>query len=46
MIDAVTTGDVRDFAEKIAGSAPAALALYGPIDGGPTLDEIQDRRVA
>ena len=46
MIDAVTTGDVRDFVEKIAGSAPAALALYGPIDGGPTLDEIQDRRVA
>ena len=46
MIDAVTTGDVRDFAEKIAGSAPAALALYGPIDGGPTLDEIQDRRLA
>ena len=46
MIDAVTTGDVRDFAEKIAGSAPAALALYGPIDGGPTLGQIQDRRVA
>jgi predicted Zn-dependent peptidase len=46
MIDAVNTGDVRDFAEKMAESAPAALALYGPIDGGPTLAQIQDRRVA
>jgi predicted Zn-dependent peptidase len=46
MIDAVTTGDVRDFAEKIVSKAPAALALYGPVGGGPTLDQIQGRRVA
>lgn len=45
-IDAVTTADVRDFAETIAGTAPAALALYGPIDGAPTLAELQERRAA
>lgn len=45
-IDAVTTGDVRDFAETIAATAPAALALYGPIDGAPSLAELQERRAA
>ncbi len=45
-IDAVTTGDVRDFAEQMAVSAPAALALYGPIEAAPTLAELQDRRAA
>ena len=46
MIDAVTTGDVRDFAEKMAATAPVALALYGPVDGGPTLDAVQARRLS
>ncbi len=45
-IDAVTTGDVRDFAEMAAGTAPVALALYGPITGAPTLAELQKRRAA
>ena len=45
-IDAVTTGDVRDFAAWIAGTAPAALALYGPIDAAPTLAQLQERRAA
>lgn len=45
-IDAVTTGDVRDLAQHMASSAPAALALYGPIDGAPGLEELQERRVA
>ncbi|MBI6628949.1 M16 family metallopeptidase [Pontibaca salina] len=45
-IDAVTTGDVREFAETMAVTAPAALALYGPIDGAPTLAQLQDRRAA
>ena len=36
-IDAVTTGDVRDFAETMAAAAPAALALYGPVDAAPSL---------
>jgi predicted Zn-dependent peptidase len=45
-IDAVTTGDVRDFAENIAATAPAALALYGPIDSAPSLADLQERRAA
>ena len=45
-IDAVTTGDVRDFAARIAADAPAALALYGPVDGAPTLDALRERRAA
>ncbi|AEI93281.1 MULTISPECIES: M16 family metallopeptidase [Roseobacter] len=46
MIDAVTTGDVREFAREIAESAPAALALYGPVEGAPTLAALQERRAA
>ena len=46
MIDAVTTVDVLDFAEKMAATAPVALALYGPVDGGPTLDAVQARRLS
>ncbi|MCR8550089.1 insulinase family protein [Salipiger sp. P9] len=43
-IDNVTTGDVRLFAEELAGRAPAALALYGPVAGAPGLDALQARR--
>ncbi|MFK7746147.1 MAG: M16 family metallopeptidase [Roseobacter sp.] len=46
MIDAVTTGDVREFARDMAQAAPAALALYGPVDGAPSLSELQERRAA
>ena len=45
-IDAVTTADVRAFAERIAVSAPAALALYGPIESAPSLARMQERRAA
>jgi predicted Zn-dependent peptidase len=45
-IDAVTTGDVRDFAERMASTAPAALALYGPVESAPTLESLEARRVA
>jgi predicted Zn-dependent peptidase len=45
-IDGVTTGDVREFAERIAQSAPAAMALYGPIDAAPSLPDLQERRAA
>ncbi len=45
-IDAVSTGDVRAFAERLAINAPAALALYGPVSGAPTLAELQERRAA
>lgn len=46
LIDAVTTGDVREFAEGMAAAAPAALALYGPIDAAPSLKDLQERRAA
>ena len=45
-IDAVTTGDVREFAGHVAAEAPAALALYGPVDAAPSLAELQERRAA
>ena len=45
-IDAVTTGDVRDLAQRMAEAAPAALALYGPVEGAPGLEELQERRAA
>ncbi|MBN9674369.1 insulinase family protein [Salipiger bermudensis] len=45
-IDNVTTGDVRLFAEQMAASAPAALALYGPVGKAPDLAALQARRAA
>ncbi len=45
-IDAVSTEDVRAFAERMAVQAPAALALYGPVSGAPSLAELQERRAA
>jgi predicted Zn-dependent peptidase len=45
-IDAVTTRDVRDFAGRMAGQAGAALALYGPAEGAPTLDALKERLAA
>ena len=45
-IDAVTTADVRAMAAEVAHAAPAALALYGPVDGAPTLAALRERRAA
>ncbi len=45
-IDAVSTENVRAFAEKMAMQAPAALALYGPVSSAPSLAELQERRAA
>ncbi|MFC6637267.1 insulinase family protein [Sulfitobacter sp. JBTF-M27] len=45
-IDAVTTGDVRDLAQRMAEAAPAALALYGPVEDAPGLVNLQERRAA
>ncbi|PVA05769.1 M16 family metallopeptidase [Thalassorhabdomicrobium marinisediminis] len=45
-IDAVTTGDVRDFGARIATDAAAAMALYGPIDAAPDLDALKARLAA
>lgn len=43
-VDGVTKNGVRDFAAHMAQNAGAALALYGPVDGAPTLDALQQRR--
>ena len=39
-IDAVTTQGVKDFAANLAGKAPAALALYGPVERAPELGDM------
>lgn len=45
-IEAVTTGDVREFAGQMAYKAASAMALYGPVDAAPDLDALQAMRVA
>ncbi|MEO0567758.1 MAG: pitrilysin family protein [Pseudomonadota bacterium] len=45
-IDAVSLKDLRGLAARVAVDAPAALALYGPVEAAPTLAELQDRRAA
>ena len=45
-IDAVTDGDVRDFAEHMAAEARPSMALYGPVKGAPALDTMQEWRKA
>lgn len=44
-IDGVTTGDVKEFGAKMAQDAPAVMALYGPVKGAPSLDDLQRRRM-
>lgn len=46
LIDAVSTADVRALAEQLAVRAPAAMALYGPVDAAPSLVDLQERRIA
>ncbi|MEM6588668.1 MAG: pitrilysin family protein [Pseudomonadota bacterium] len=45
-IDAVALSDVRAIAETTIAQAPAAMALYGPVETAPTLEALQDRRAA
>ena len=45
-IDAVTTGDVRDFAAALAMGGKAAMALYGPVGRAPGLDALTARFAA
>ncbi|WP_370310909.1 M16 family metallopeptidase [Salipiger bermudensis] len=45
-IDAVTREGVLAFAEAQAAQSAAALALYGPVDSAPTLEQLQARRAA
>ena len=44
-IDAVTTGDVRDFAAQMMRGG-AALALYGPVEMAPRLADLRERLAA
>ncbi|MFW8637089.1 M16 family metallopeptidase [Cribrihabitans pelagius] len=45
-IEAVSLDDVRQMAEGMAASSPAALALYGPLANAPSLAALQERRTA
>jgi predicted Zn-dependent peptidase len=45
-IDAVTTGDVRDFAGRMAGAGQMAMALYGPVASAPDMDALTKRLAA
>lgn len=45
-INGVSNTDVRDFAGQLASQANMALALYGPIEGAVTLDQLRARSVA
>ena len=45
-IDAVTLSDLRDMAARMAGAAPMAVAMYGPVAGAPDWDALTARRAA
>ncbi len=45
-IDAVTAECTRDIARNMATSGTAALALYGPVSGSPTVSEMTERLAA
>jgi predicted Zn-dependent peptidase len=45
-IDAVSLGDVSALAEELASRAPAAMALYGPVEAAPSLEALKQRRAA
>jgi predicted Zn-dependent peptidase len=45
-VDAVSREDVTSFAEQLVAGSGAALALYGPADKAPTLEQLQARMAA
>ncbi len=45
-IDAVTTGDAREFAADLVTRAQAALALYGPVSSAPDHAQLTGRLAA
>ncbi|MFK7939894.1 MAG: M16 family metallopeptidase [Roseovarius sp.] len=45
-IDAVSLPDVCLLAEELAARAPAAMALYGPVEAAPSLAALEERRAA
>ncbi|WP_397542427.1 insulinase family protein [Roseovarius salis] len=45
-INAVTLEQLRAIAEETVTRAPAAMALYGPVERAPSLDALAERRAA
>ena len=45
-IDAVRLADVARYGQTLVHEAPAAMALYGPVDAAPSLDALNARRAA
>ncbi len=45
-IDAVSAADLRRYGADLAARSPAAMALYGPVSGAPTLDDLRTRLAA
>ena len=45
-IDAVSLKEVCALAGDLASRAPAAMALYGPVQAAPSLEALQERRAA
>lgn len=45
-IDAVSVADVKAYAENMVQKAGSAMALYGPVDDAPSLDELRQRLAA
>lgn len=45
-VDAVTTTDVRGFAEGLASGGAAAMAIYGPVAKAPALGDLAGRLAA
>jgi predicted Zn-dependent peptidase len=45
-IDAVSVEKTRAFAERLATNGAAALALYGPVSGAPTVQDMTGQLAA
>ncbi len=45
-IDAVTTGRVTAFAERVADQSNTALTMYGPVENAPRIAQLRERLAA
>ncbi len=45
-VDSVTTGDIREFAARMAEEKRMAMAVYGPTSNAPSLTDLQERLAA
>jgi len=46
LIDGVSAARIRDYGGGLVARAPAAMALYGPVGGAPTLEDLRERLAA